>query len=199
MNMMPPATQWQDMSAEQRFAAAVQTYLPGEPEWFVEIAQASSFHDVRGIDFIARIKYPGRRGLVRVPIQIKGSIEQKERYLEKHPEAKAAKVCILIVRSKDKVGTIRSKLYAELGRARSEAREYEPFFKLIGSRRLSRNGRLIQQAIEERRRKENTPRAPFPAPPSLPSPAFGHVPRPMHQRIFAFLRKLVTNTQPAQS
>jgi hypothetical protein len=105
-----------------------------------------------GVDFRARIKKPGYRDLMSVPFQIKSSERGKAEYYEKHPDAKAAGVPVLVIRPEMTDEGIREMFYAELHKAYAYDRyHFQTYFEGLARRRLSRRGAALVQHIRDKR------------------------------------------------
>jgi hypothetical protein len=136
---------------ERRFAEAFAHYDPHEPGWFLGLDESSSVLDLRGVDFIAWVKYPKRRAPMPVPVQIKSSENGKDFYYKKHPRAKDAGVIVLVLNKRDTQGGIRARLFAELAKVREKGIVYAEYVEELRVRRVTPNGHLLINLIEERR------------------------------------------------
>lgn len=137
--------------AERRFSEALSVCTNEEPAWFYGVEEASSFLDVRGVDFIAWVKYPHQREPLPVPIQVKSSVRGQQRYYEKHPQAKNADVVVVIVGRKLSPAGIRQELFRKLSRVRDKRVLYRSFFGEITCRPLTGRAIRLQQHIDTRR------------------------------------------------
>lgn len=111
----------------ERFEAALKEWRPEEPLWFIGIEHASSKLDLLGVDYIAYVKYPGIRALVRIPVQLKSSSWWIEKYHRQHPDAKEAGVLVFIVRPEHKQKNIRRHFFNALGAIRNKKKRFEAY------------------------------------------------------------------------
>lgn len=194
MNLQISSYEAAGIANERRFKEALDRHDPHEPAWFCGLDEANALLDMRGVDFIAWVKYPRRREPMPVPIQLKSSEGGKERYLEKHPAAAAAKVVIFVMKHRDKQSAIRSRLFETLKAVREAGVVYEWYLERLRTHRINKKGHHWIRKIEEKRGlAEQTGTPPQGAPPARPPLRIEPVLTPFDETLrgLRVLRKLV--------
>lgn len=136
---------------EQRFFAACSKWLPTEPDWFFGVEEPSAVLDLRGVDFIAWVRYKNDRAVLPVPIQVKSSTNHVARWYKAHPSAKAARVVVIVVKSHHSELGIRNNLFTELRKVRDEQIFYQSYLAQTGKKPVNERGQKFLQKIEAKR------------------------------------------------
>lgn len=142
---------------EERFLQAVKERNSDTPSWFRGVRRAGPKFDIKGIDFSAKIKRHDDEKYMSVPVQIKSSKSGRNSYYEKHPEAKAVGVIVLVVHDGMKAGEIRQRLYGALEPFLHVPRDhFKAFFDGAHESKMSRRGRALRKHIVQKRREQRS-------------------------------------------
>lgn len=136
---------------ERRLIDALKSPGATKPKWFIELQRASALLDMRGIDAIALVRYPGHDEPIRIPVQIKSSALGRDEYFEKHPDALAARVVAVVIRPEMTAREIRTQLFRRLREVRDDRVFYKEFFLRSITRPVVNGGTRIIAEIRERR------------------------------------------------
>lgn len=136
---------------ETRFLRAIQTDTGSKPAWFIKVLRATALLDMSGIDAIALVRYPKISEPVRIPIQIKSSIAGRESYFRHHPDAREARVVVIIIHERMDDDMICRTLYRELGEVWRDRVLYKEFFLKNITRPITPRGTEIMEEIRGRR------------------------------------------------
>jgi hypothetical protein len=139
---------------EGRFNTVLRKFEERRPWWYLGTYQASTHHDVQGVDFVACIIYPKTRGVIEVPIQVKPSTEYFDDYYRKHPYAKGKNIVEMSVCMNTDVSVLANNFKAHLQRVRANRFEYRPYFVCLQIRDRSEQHHLkLKKEMAERREK----------------------------------------------
>jgi hypothetical protein len=136
---------------ELRFLKAFDIWKPDEPQWFFGIEEASVVLDMRGIDFIAWVKYANRRETMPVPIQVKSSDRYVKEYYEKHSHAESGNIVMIVVPPNATLGTMRRMAFERLRVVRDKKITYYDLLFRVGSKPVNSKGQRFLKKIEEKR------------------------------------------------
>lgn len=143
--------------SEARFFEAASVILPQTPPWLIAIEKAPSELDLRGVDAIAYITYPGEHHVERVPIQIKSSWHAVTRYLEKHEHRRLAVPVFIVMLDRLTPHDVRRILYSRLRKIRDDNVRFNDYFAQQYSSRLSlRAEETLQRLLRARMRIPHT-------------------------------------------
>lgn len=124
-----------------------------KPRYLKDISRASPRLDALGVDAIALVVYQDGEE-VRVPIQLKGTRAQVDRYYIVHPEAFRAKVIVLVVDGDMSPQCIRARLYEKLEATRMRNIKFEDYLKRLENQPLPSCAKRFSKIIAERRSTE---------------------------------------------
>ncbi|MEK7109210.1 MAG: hypothetical protein AAB919_02130 [Patescibacteria group bacterium] len=138
-----------DRRIEQRFFEAFLPEYP-KPYWLVGLQRAADLLDVRGVDAIAQVKYPGSGDLVRVPVQIKGDQSKVDEYYTLHPDAFRARVIVVVVWRDSGFGLIRERVYDQIAARRAGNVRYDEYLAKLQRTPITRRVRQLVEKISSR-------------------------------------------------
>lgn len=117
------------------------------PSWFIGVIPADFEYDLRGVDAIAYITYPGETWASRIPIQIKSSWTGYYSYKEKHAKHGAEDVIVAVIRDDSTDEDIRTMLYEELKRIREQNIRFDQYFRELLAYPISRGAECVRQRL----------------------------------------------------
>ena len=117
------------------------------PSWFIGIIPADFEYDLRGVDAIAYITYPGDTWASRIPIQIKSSWTGYWAYKEKHAKYGGENVVIAVMRDEISNDAIRATLYDDLNKIREENVRFDEYFQNLFAHPISTGAERIRQRL----------------------------------------------------
>lgn len=117
--------------SEERFFDAATVRLHNTPQWLIGITRADIELDLRGIDAMAYVLYPGESRAERIPIQVKSSWGGTNHHRAAHPELAKANIVYIVILDDLNDVAIRRILYAELDKRRSRKIRYERILRKI--------------------------------------------------------------------
>lgn len=165
-------TQLRGARSQERFFKALSEETDRTPGWFHGIVPADFELDVRGIDAIAYITYPGDTRMSRVPIQIKSSWTGYHAFFEKHSRHGMKNVIVIVVKDSRTDHDLRMIIYGQLRRVRRENIRYEDFFANLMRQRLTRHAERFRKRLVRARAQPPRPYVVVqnPIPPKAPEP-----------------------------
>lgn len=142
---------------EERFLQAVKERTEDTPRWFRGVRRAGPKFDIKGIDFSAKIKRHDDEKYMSVPVQIKSSKAGRTSYFEKHKDAKAVGVVVLVIHDAMTAKEIRNALYNALVPFLRVPRDhFKAFFDSAHESKMSRRGRALRKHIVQKRREQRS-------------------------------------------
>jgi hypothetical protein len=128
--------------SELRFISACSVRTPETPAWFVKVIAGGPAWDIRGVDAFAYYVPEDGSKRVKVPIQIKSSLQGKRNFRKKASADSRKNVIVIAVLASETDDQLRGQLYAELERVRGAGKRFDDFLTRTMAIRFRRKKKI---------------------------------------------------------
>lgn len=153
--------------SQRRYLDSVAILREDTPSWFIGLILGDFELDLRGVDAIAYITYPGEYRVSRVPIQIKSSYSGIREFEEEQKKYGGENIVVVLVRDDISSNQFRRYTFTELQRIRAENIRFDDYFARLFAQQLSNGAEMARQRLIRAKMQYQIPKGK--KPPRLPA------------------------------